>query len=405
MAVTDMSVMRLKNNFLATCCALVLCGLPMAASAQAPSGVVVDGPLESAVIPDQKPGEHRIWWGDFSNGLYARAWLINTDTGERLGSVDTGWEGIKLDLPATGDNFYNNGLFLSRAFHGERTDVIEIFDRKTLDIQGEIVVPPKAIRGWPNLNHSALSDDDRFLLLQFFTPASTVGVADLKSRSFVGEIEAAGCAHVMSAGPGRFFTLCGDGSLLVVSFDDQGKETGRERVSGVFDPIGDPLHGTGVRNGNIWYFVTHKGEVQPIDISGKRLKPLRRWKAGEISGGSGWVPGEIMENVTIHKADNVLYMLMHNGSMAPKGGGTDYHRQPGTEVWAFDAATGKRLRRIALSQPSQAIAVSQDGAPLLYASSLFSNQLLVIDPRTGRELRKINAGLAMPALVQPVEPR
>lgn len=400
-----MSVKTFKNMILMACGAVALAGAPAGLHAQAVDSVVVDEPLGTVSIPEQKPGEHRIWWADFSNGLYARTWLINTDTGERLGSVDTGWEGIKLDIPSKGSNFYNNGLFLSRAFHGVRTDVIEIFDRNTLGLQGEIIVPPKAIRGWPNLNHSALSDDDRFMLIQFYTPASSIGVADLESRKFVGEIETAGCAHIMSGGPQRFFTLCGDGSLLAVTFDNEGKEKARERISKVFDPEGDPLHGTGIRSGNIWYFVTHKGDVQPIDISGKTLKPLPRWKAGETEGPMAWVPGDILQNVAIHKADNILYILMHNGSLAPKGGGTDYHRQPGSEVWAFDARTGKRLRRIALSQPTQAIAVSQDSSPLLYASTIFSSDLLVLEARSGRELRKINAAMAMPALIQPVEPQ
>jgi len=173
----------------------------------------------------------------------------------------------------------------------------------------------------------------------------------------------------------------------------------------VFDPDSDPLHGTGVRSGSMWYFVTHKGDVHPIDISGKQIKALPKWTAGDTSGALAWIPGDILQNVAIHRADNILYLLMHNGTLAPKGGGPDYHRQRGTEVWAFDAATGKRLQRIALSQPTQAIAVSQDDAPLLYASTIFSSKLLVIDPRSGRELRQIDAGMAMPALVQPVEPR
>jgi len=43
------------------------------------------------------------------------------------------------------------------------------------------------------------------------------------------------------------------------------------------------------------------------------------------------------------------------------------HKDFGTEVWVFDATSGKRLQRIALSKPAQSIAVSQDAAPLLYA--------------------------------------
>jgi methylamine dehydrogenase heavy chain len=397
--------MRLTTTLLAACSALGLAFAPELAAAQTTTPVLVEEPLGNVEIPDQKPGEHRIWWTDFAGGLYGRAWLINADTGERLGSVDTGWEGIKLDMPRSGDVFYNNALYLSRAYRGKRTDVVEIFDRKTLQLKGEIVVPPKAIRGWPNLNHSALSDDDRFLLLQFFTPASSIGVVDVKARKFVGEVETAGCAHTMAAGPRRFFTLCGDGSLLSVSLDERGRERSRERTPGVFDPVGDPLHGTGVRIGTIWYLVTHKGVVQPIDVSGDRLRPLPKWQAGEISGQEGWVPGEILQNLAVHERDNTLYILMRHGSLAPKGGGTDYHRQPGTEVWAFDAATGKRLRRMPLMQPTQGIAVSQDDSPRLYASTLFGPKLQVLEARTGREVRVINAGLAMPAMVQPVEPR
>jgi methylamine dehydrogenase heavy chain len=42
------------------------------------------------------------------------------------------------------------------------------------------------------------------------------------------------------------------------------------------------------------------------------------------------------------------------------------HKNSGTEVWEFDATTGKRLQRVKLPEPAQSIAVSQDADALLY---------------------------------------
>lgn len=396
----------MRGRRLATALSVLALATTGAAAAKAapPAVTLEDGEVEATTVPPQKAGEHRVWWGDFAGGLYGRSFLFDTDTGELLATADTGWEGIKLDMPKDGRRLYNNALYMSRGFRGVRTDVVEILNAETLAVEGEIPVPAKAIRGWPNLNHSALTDDDRFHLLQFFTPASSIGVVDLKTRAYVGEIETAGCAHVMAAGPRRFFTLCGDGALLVVTLDEAGREAGRERLSGFFDPDKDPLHGTGVRSGDVWHMVTYRGEVRSLDVSRARPTPLRSWTAGGSENGSTWVPGEILQNLAFHRASGRLYMLMANASLEPKGGGTDYHRQAGTEVWVFDAASGRRLSRIPLSRASYAIAVSQDGAPRLYASSLWDPKLLVIDALSGRQLRTLDGG-STPTLIQPVEPR
>jgi methylamine dehydrogenase heavy chain len=379
--------------------ALSMALLTSAAFAQAPT--LQDSDVSARELPERKAGERWVWSGDFASGLYGRSILVNADTGEYLGAVDAGWEGIKLDVPKSGDVFYNHGMFMARGFRGPRVDVVEIINRKSLNKVGEIELPAKMIRGWPNLNHSAIGDDDRFLFLKFFAPASSIGVVDLKQRRYVGEIETAGCAHVMAAGSRRFFALCGDGSALAVTVDDNGAEVSRSRLTGLFDPGKDPLHGTGVRSGDDWYFMTQLGHVKVIDVSGTQIKLKKEWAAGEKVGIRAWVPAEILQNLAFNKPTNRLFVLMADADLTPKGGGTDYHRQPGTEVWVWDAATGKRVSRIKLKDPQSAIAVSDDARPLLYSSSLWIPKLNVIDPEAGTLIRSIDVG-QQPSLIQPV---
>ena len=105
------------------------------------------------------------------------------------------------------------------------------------------------MRGLASINLTTLTDDDRFLIQSFFTPALSFGVVDLEKRKYVGEIETGGCAHTMAAGPRRFLSLCGDGAVLAVDLDDNGAESARTSHPGFFDAEGEspPSHGREVR--------------------------------------------------------------------------------------------------------------------------------------------------------------
>ena len=68
----------------------------------------------------------------------------------------------------------------------------------------------------------------------------------------MAEIATAGCFGIYATPgvPGRFSSLCGDGTALTVDFDAHGKEIGRKRSAVLFDPDKDALFITGVRVGD-----------------------------------------------------------------------------------------------------------------------------------------------------------
>ncbi|MEM1132726.1 MAG: amine dehydrogenase large subunit [Pseudomonadota bacterium] len=360
--------------------------------------------VENFDVPVQKDGEHRLWVYEGGAG-YGRAVLFNGDTGQMLGQMETGWIGTEVVMPTGSDLLFNQALYMSRGYRGEATNILELFDRKTLRAAGEIPLPAQKLGGMPSLNHTGSTDDGAFGILQFLTPASSVGIANLEDKSFASRIETAGCAYVFPAGDRRFFTLCGDGSILVITLDDSGAEADRERVSGIFDAQNDPLHGTGVRVGDIWYFVTHRGDVHTIDVGGETLAHAQPWSFKEENEGRAWVPAEMIQNLAVHGPSGTLIVMLADADLALKGGGTDFHRKPGTQLRAYDVETGELKYDTALDGISFAMAVSQDAEPLLYANNVTSPNISVFDALTGTKSYEISGeGIDQVTHISIVEP-
>jgi methylamine dehydrogenase heavy chain len=300
----------------------------------------------NVTLPVKPPGAHWFWVGDYQGGNYGRSVLNDADTATILGMIDTGWEGGRLLW--SDKEIYNAAMFMSRGLRGQRTDVVTTFDPRTLKPLREIVVPPKTIRGFQDMNHFSLTDDKRFMLLQLMSPASSIGVVDLPANKYVGEIETAGCINAIPAGNRRLFAMCGDGSLLAVSLNEEDKEASRKRFPKFFDPDSDSLHESGVRSGNTWYFVSHLGRIHAVDVSGMDFKAIAEWNVSEKEGDNTWIPGQPMQNLAVHHRQQRLYVLVYPSDLKPKLNGTDIHRRPGTEVWVYDLKTQRRLQRIPL---------------------------------------------------------
>jgi methylamine dehydrogenase heavy chain len=368
---------------------LIGCGL-LASIAQA------DIPETIGTAELSEPAPHWIWIDDltFGNLIDGRAYLVDADTGRLLGMLSTGALFLELELPRDYQAIYSTETYYSRGTRGTRTDVISIYDPKTLAFTGEIEIPAKRHTGLPMPHYTTLTDDQRFLVVYNFTPAQSVTVVDLPARRVTSEIATPGCALVYPGGPRRFAMLCADGAVLAVDIGDDGQEKARVRGESFFDPRQDPVTEKGVRLGDDWLFVSFAGNVHEVDVSGAQPRYGEPWPivtAAELK--SDWRAGGA-NYVALHAASKRLYFIMHKGPVASR-------KDPGGEVWVFDAATHERLKRVKLASPAVTIAVTQDAAPLLLATA-GEGSVEVYDAASGRHLRTIAGVGQTPLLIQPV---
>lgn len=348
---------------------------------------------ESRVLPGPSP--HWVWVSDmaFHNMPDGKVYLVDGDSGRFLGMLSGGLGFTALELPADYSQIYSPETYFSRGSRGERTDVITFYDPRTLQPNGEVIIPPKRLQGMPTHNYSALTDDDRFLIVYNFTPAQSISVVDVQERRLVGETETAGCALVLPSGNRRFQMMCGDGSLLTVSLNDQGEVTNKQRNEPFFDPNGDWVTEKAVRWGDTWVFVSYLGNVYPVDVSGDRPRPRKTWSLfSEEEKQASWRPGGI-QHLAVHQASDKLYALVHQGH-----DGT--HKDPGQDVWVYDLKTQKKLQEIKLEKLSTAIQVSKDDAPLLFSVFIGNPALDVYDALSGEYLRSVDEIGMTPTVLQ-----
>ncbi len=216
-----------------------------------------DIPIEKAgveVLPDHTE-KHWFWvWGNSApSQVDGRATLFD-DNGRQIGMVSTGFWPGNLIPSAKHDELFSVETYFSRSVRGERTDVVSVYDPKTLRPKREIKVPPKRMTSVDYTGMNVMSDDERFLLIQNYTPAQSISIVDLDSSKFVGEVETPGCASIYPAGDRDFYSICGDGGFLHLRLDDSGHPILRERVAPLFDPVKDFLETEATRFGNTWYF-------------------------------------------------------------------------------------------------------------------------------------------------------
>jgi methylamine dehydrogenase heavy chain len=308
-----------------------------------------------AEVPPESPGRveklsepfspHWVWVADL---VLERVSLIDLDARRYLGMVNGGYGPVAPLFPKTRPEMYVPGTYYSRRTRGERTDVVSIYDVATLSPIGEVVIPPKRAIDAVPMAHAALSDDDRFVAVFNWTPGTSLSIVDVEKREFVGEIPIPGCSLVYAAGPRRFFSLCGDGSILVVRIDDSGREAGKERSAPFFDPRADPLTEKAVRYHDKWIFASFKGRVSAVDVSGPQVLFEEPWTlVPSIDGKDSWRIGGL-QHLAVHEADGLLCALMHMG-------GPDTHKEPGSEVWVYDLEQRVRKGRIVLTNPGLTI--------------------------------------------------
>jgi methylamine dehydrogenase heavy chain len=403
--------------------ALVVCAL---AAGTAPAQVTDVG--RSLALPDE-PNPHAFWLSDI---LLHRTAVFDADTGELRGTISSGTAGVGFvvfplfspDRP----EIYLPETYYERGVRGKRTDVVTVYDSRSLEPVHEIGIPPKRAEYFPGNAANALSDDGRFLAVFNLTPVTSLSIVDVVARRFTAEVPAPGCSLVFAAGPRRFFMLCANGAALTVVLDESGQPISISRGEPFFDAQKDPLTEKAVRRGDTWLFVSFDGMIQPIEVGGETLAIGERWPLfDDADRDDDWRIGGA-QHLAVHGPSGRLYALVHQG-------GPDTHKQPGTEIWVYDLASRARVQRIETLNPllsfvSQQgglgtdavsarlvrwalgvslphtgvdnILVTQDEHPVLLAGGAMPPTVTVHDAMTGAVLRGVSeVGLGISLLFAP----
>jgi len=348
--------------------------------ADLPSDTARGPEVATLKVPASK---HWVWVNDFvfqhmADGM---AYLVDGDSGRYLGTLSTGYGFARVVLSRDNKLIYSPETYFARGTRGKRTDVVTLYDPGTLGVVGEIAIPPKRSSNMPMMANQVLTDDDRFLLIYNFNPAQSITVVDTKTRKFVREIESPGCALVYPTGPRSFFTVCGDGSLLLVELDDQGAAK-QKRTQPLLSMGDDPVTEKAVRIGRIWYFVTFNGRIYPLEADAQHaVVGTTWWLTTETERKAGWRPGGLQQ-LAVNSNKSLLYAIMHRGGM-------ETHKDPGKDVWVYDVSTQRRMQQFALKNLASSIQLSSDEHPLMYSIFMDSTDLDIYDAASGKLLRTV----------------
>ncbi len=286
---------------------------------------------------------------------------------------------------------YVTQTFLSRRTYGERTDVLTIFDRRTLLPRAEIVLPPRRMQVVTQRNAFQLTPDEKWAFVMNFTPAASVTVVDLKARKVLGEIPTPACNFVFPTGKRGFSSLCGDGSLATFQLGKDASLDALQRSVPFIDIDADPLYVKNATLDGITYFPSFRGRVQPVDFRAKQPRLLPAWSLLEgAPPAERWAPGGWQ--VVAGGAGGRLFVLMHRD--ASEGS----HKYGGVEVWVFEAKTGRRIKRIPLQQWSVSIAVTK-GKPGYLVVTNQEMELDIYDSASGEWLRTLHVNASANPMV------
>jgi methylamine dehydrogenase heavy chain len=336
--------------------AMLACTAALAAAA-----VDFPAPLPAETIPkvETLPPKYPSGWA-FLNYAGDRIELRNVgaDSREVKGELQA-HDSATLLVAEQRPELYVIDTVWSRGARGARTDFITIYDKQTLNVAGEIVLPGgkrALITAMEGL--TAFTDEQRMELVFNFTPASSVTVVDLVNRRVLGDVDIPGCSLVYPTGGRGFSTLCASGTLLSVRLDAAGAVSGRAE-SKAFNPVDtDPLFTASALIGGVRYFPSLRGRVQPVDMRSDDVKILPDWPlVSPAEAAASWRPSGWQ--LLASDESKLLYVLMqpdaHEGT----------HKDPGTEVWVYNIASKARVKRLRLARPGSSIALTHGPEPLL----------------------------------------
>jgi methylamine dehydrogenase heavy chain len=289
----------------------------------------------------------------------AKTYVLNGTTGAIEGMFNQGyWPNFAVSPDGT--ELYAVDTYWEKHTRGKRSDYIVVRDARTLDVKEDIPLPDGRLLIVSKKYNFDVTPDGRYGLTYNLAPSTAVTVTDLKARKSVGSIGIPGCGLIFAQAANRFSSLCADGSISTVTFDESAKAT-TQHSGPIFDAKNDPAfdHSAWDKKHQMLYLITYEGDVVPVSLAGEVAVAGAKWSlTSAAERAADWRPGG-WQMSNFHSSRNHLIVLMHQGRRWT-------HKDSGTEVWGFDATTGKRIARIKLKEPSQSVAVSSDADPLMY---------------------------------------
>lgn len=288
-------------------------------------------------------------------------------------------------------------LYISETFHergarGARTDILAIYDKRTLAPIKEMVWPSDRLTALPERYAMSLSADERFLFVSNFTPAASFGVVDLNTHTLVEIIETPGCVLVYPTGQHNLTSICSNGTLLTTSLTPQGRKQSQQRTAPFFDADKTPVFERPAIINNIAYFPSFDGLIHVVDLSANVARYIEKWDMlSEKERASGWRPGGL--EIADHDDQERLYVIMHENAYDGS------HNHGGSEVWVYDVRKKRRIKIIKTPSWAISIALSRGANPLLVVTNGELN-LDVFDAQSGQYVHTLSDfGNVTPLLV------
>lgn len=402
--------------------ALLICASVLAPAQDASAELPPEEVGQVLRLPEQV-SDHWVW---VSDRLLRHSALFDGDTGKMLGAIDSGMQITpKSPLWSRARNeIYSVDTVYSRGHRGERHDYVVIYDSRSLEVKGEVEIPPKTMDSGTAIALVGMLDGDRFIVILNQSPGASVTVVDVEKRRVASDVQTAGCAGVFPAGPARFGMLCGDGTAITVHLRENGELDRITRSARFFDVVEDPVSEKGVRSDTAWLFPSFEGLLHEVDFRDEAPAPKPPWplfSTEELT--DSWRVGGA-QHLAFHRGSRRLYSVVHQG-------GPGSHKDAGPEIWVYDLpnkkkidtfdapnlipaflgpqagfdATGTVGKILAFVLPNMgvhSIAVTQDSEPLLFVRHSDLGAVGVLDAQSGAQLREIDeAGISGVMLVVP----
>ena len=342
--------------------------------AAASCGVFAEVPVDKITVLNLPPATpYRLYLSDMaiSHFVDSKLMIIDGETLNVVGHVALGMTGHVTLTPDRSELLVSTA-YMTKLNRGERIGQMDVYDASTLKLKAEVSVPPKHSQSMPYRGKIRTSADGRLVYLQNSTPASSVTVVDRIAGKFVAEIATPGCwmIYVPQSVSDRFSTLCGDGTMLTVKLDAEGKPLERKKSAKFFDADEDALFTSGAQHEDNYTFVSFRGNVQTVNVAGDTAVAEATWPlVTAVEAKAGWRPGGY-QPVALHDKSGRIYVGMH-----PKGK-EGSHKSPAKEIWAFDTASKKRIDRVP-GHHATVIAASRGDAPRVFAYSTYKSSLAV----------------------------